>query len=511
MLFAAALPPVPAARAQDVHPDLGLFFEAAFASDETVAARALDEIAAAWRDGYASMLVDMARFMRPVSRARLPQAPSGGILGDGSGTPDDGVRDGGARTPGAARGFDADPGVPRRAEHPTTRIRRRLVEFLELQTGQSFGDDLDDWRDWYWNRPYEPHPAYAQFKAVLYGRIVDERMASFFPADAQQLIRLDEVDWGGVPPNGIPPLDHPAHIPASEAGYLADKHIVFGIYQNGEARAYPKRILAWHELALDRLGGTELTIVYCTLCGTVIPYGSEPGGRHFTLGTSGLLYRSNKLMFDAETMSLWSTVEGRPVIGPLAGEDIELSAYPVVTTTWREWRATHPETTVLSIDTGHERDYDEGAAYRNYFGTDRLMFGVPQLDERLKNKDEVLAFLVRPAGASGEEALRQPVALSVKFLKKKQNRLYGLSVADRELVVVTTRDGANRIFESGSVRLTSLRGDGSLRDSEGRSWRVTEDALVTDAEGVASLPRIPARRAFWFGWYAAFPDTELIK
>ncbi len=160
-------------------------------------------------------------------------------------------------------------------------------------------------------------------------------MASFFPADAQQLIRLDEVDWGGVPPNGIPPLDHPEHIPASEAGYLEDEHIVFGIYRNGEARAYPKRILAWHELALDRLGGTELTIVYCTLCGTVIPYDSEAGGRHWSLGTSGLLYRSNKLMFDAETMSLWSTVEGRPVIGPLAGEDIELAAYPVVTTTWR--------------------------------------------------------------------------------------------------------------------------------------------------------------------------------
>ncbi len=138
------------------------------------------------------------------------------------------------------------------------------------------------------------------------------------------------------------------------------------------------------------------------------------------------------------------------------------------------------------------------------------MFEVPKLDERLENKDGVLAFLLRPAGASGE-ALRQPVALSVKLLKKKQNRLFSLSVADRELVIVTTRDGANRVFESGSVRLASLRGDGSLRDSEGRSWLVTEDALVTDAEGVASLPRLPARRAFWFGWYAAFPDTKLIK
>ena len=93
----------------------------------------------------------------------------------------------------------------------------------------------------------------------------------------------------------------------------------FQVASHGEARAYPRRILGWHELARDRVGGVELAIVYCTLCGTVIPYGSEAGGLALTFGTSGLLYRSNKLMFDAETLSLWSAVEGRPLIGPLAG------------------------------------------------------------------------------------------------------------------------------------------------------------------------------------------------
>jgi len=147
---------------------------------------------------------------------------------------------------------------------------------------------------------------------------------------------------------------------------------------NGEARAYPKRILAWHELARDRVGGVELAIVYCTLCGTVIPYEAMAGGKLRVLGTSGFLYRSNKLMFDEETKSLWSTLEGRPVIGPLAGSGVELRYRPVVTTTWGEWRAAHPGTTVLSLDTGHQRDYSEGAAYREYFGTDELMFQVPE-------------------------------------------------------------------------------------------------------------------------------------
>ena len=153
---------------------------------------------------------------------------------------------------------------------------------------------------------------------------------------------------------------------------------MFGISINGEARAYPKRILAWHEMALDAIGGVELTIIYCTLCGTVLPYESEVGGALRKFGTSGLLYRSNKLFFDAATMSLWSTLVGRPVIGRLAGSGLSLRLRSSVTTTWGEWRRLHPDTTVLSIDTGYERNYGEGVAYRDYFATDALMFPVPR-------------------------------------------------------------------------------------------------------------------------------------
>ena len=146
----------------------------------------------------------------------------------------------------------------------------------------------------------------------------------FFPRGVQATIRLDEIDWGGVVVNGIPPLEYPETLAAAEADYLDDDHIVFGIAVNGETRAYPKRILAWHEMALDRLGGLELTIVYCTLCGTVIPYESVVDGQHIKIGTSGFLYRSNKLMFDHETRSLWNTFEGVPVVGPLVGSGLRL-------------------------------------------------------------------------------------------------------------------------------------------------------------------------------------------
>jgi hypothetical protein len=471
LLAVAVFAARPAARAADPHPELQLFIDAT-SQDEQKAQAALAALAESWRDGYAALFVDLARFMRPRQ--------------------------------------ESGPG-PRPPEHPTTKVRERLLRFLEHQTGQDFGDDLRAWRRWSWRSPYDPHPDYAAFKAALYSN-VDEQMAQFFPAGAEERIRLDEIDWGGVKVNGIAPLDHPKHIPAEQAGYLEDKHVVFGLEVGGEARAYPKRILAWHELALDRLGGVELTVVYCTLCGTVIPYGSEVGGEHRTFGTSGLLYRSNKLMFDRETMSLWSTIEGRPVIGSLAAryDELELEAYPVVTTTWRAWKALHPETTVLSLDTGYEHDYSEGAAYRSYFRTDKLMFDVPKLDKRLKNKEPVLALLLRPTGG-GDADERRALALSAKFLKKKQNRIYHKRFAGHELVIVTSGDGANRVYDAGETRFVSQEKDGRLRDATGGSWRLTETALEPEASGTSPRPRLPARRVFWFAWQAQFPDTELVK
>jgi hypothetical protein len=296
------------------------------------------------------------------------------------------------------------------------------------------------------------------------------------------------------------------HLEAAEAGYLADDHVVFGITVDGEARAYPKRILAWHEMALDRLGGVELTIVYCTLCGTVIPFESVTDGRHFTFGTSGLLYRSNKLMFDHETRSLWNTFEGVPVVGALAGGGLRLTHRAVVTTTWGEWRRTHPETTVLSLETGHRRDYSEGAAYRDYFGTDGLMFQVANRDDRLANKAEVLVFRTGDEAGGGAS---QPLAIATSLLQR--NRVFKVTVAGRTLTVVTSAHGANRVYDTKDIDLVRHLDDERVADRTGRAWRITEDALVQDGDPSVRRVRVPAQRAFWFGWYAQFPDTRLMQ
>ncbi len=463
------------AQPTESHPEIELFFQVALPDDDE-AQTALRQIETAWRPGYATMLYELMRLMAPPQ----PSPP---------------------RTPPVGR-----PGEPRRLEHPTTRVWRRLAAFLEERTGLGVdGADLSNVQQWIWDQPYEPHPDYAVFKGLWYGQI-DAGFREFFSAETSSTIRLDEVDWGGVRVNGIPPLEYPDHVrfDAAGAGYLADDNIVFGVATNGEFRAYPKRILAWHEMALDRLGGVELTIVYCTLCGTVIPYESIVEGQHIVFGTSGLLYRSNKLMFDHETKSLWNTFEGVPVAGSLVGSGIRLTHRSVVTTTWGEWKRLHPQTTVLTLDTGHDRDYSEGAAYREYFATDRLMFRVPRLDARLANKDEVVVMLLEDA--HGE---RQPLAISADYLA--DTPLLHRRHAGRGLLVVTSDRGANRVFDVGDRRFGTEIDGGRLADESGEIWLVREDGLARESDPADRLPRVAAQRAFWFAWFAQFPDTVLIK
>ena len=116
------------------------------------------------------------------------------------------------------------------------------------------------------------------FKAEFYKEI-DEDFARYFEGRAEQArIRLDEVRWGGVLQDGIPPLRNPKMLNVKQAKFMGDDDIVFGIEVNGDVRAYPKRILAWHEMFTDTVGNVDVTGVYCTLCGTFILYDSVHAG-----------------------------------------------------------------------------------------------------------------------------------------------------------------------------------------------------------------------------------------
>lgn len=377
-------------------------------------------------------------------------------------------------------------------------LTSEFVELLEKKTGKNFGYETDKWYEWIWNKDEDKHPKYADFKGIIYS-IVDPRFNRYFDSDYTTKIRLDEVRWGGVRQDGIPPLRNPKMITAKEATYLDDSNIVFAIEVNGDARAYPKRIMGWHEMFVGEVGEIPVAGVYCTLCGTMILYKTNVNGLNHEMGTSGFLYRSNKLMYDKETQSLWNTIWGRPVIGPLADKNIELERMSVVTTTWSEWKKRHPGTKVLSLDTGYSRDYGEGRAYKEYFANDNLMFTVPKTDSRLKNKDEILGLIFSKHPES-------PFAISTKYLSK--NPIYHNKVGDMNFVVLTDSSGASRVYESNGVKFRSWDQNATAIDESNSKWTLTESKLESSNGKV--LNRLPAHRAFWFGWYSAYSNTDLV-
>ena len=140
-------------------------------------------------------------------------------------------------------------------------VARFLHTLLKEKSGKKFDLGDDEWQQWLWSQEYQEHSDYADFKAKLY-KAIDPKFEAYFDKKPKKTIRLDEVRWGGVLQDGIPPLRNPEMIPAGRASYLADSDVVFGIEVAGDFRAYPKRILAWHEMFTDTIQGVPLAGVY---------------------------------------------------------------------------------------------------------------------------------------------------------------------------------------------------------------------------------------------------------
>jgi hypothetical protein len=375
--------------------------------------------------------------------------------------------------------------------------RDAIARGLRRLTGEDAGERWFDWMLWQQKNPrFKPHAGFANFLAHGLA-FIDPRFLRFVHGGVRHDIRLEEIAWGGVRVDGIPALDNPRMVAPAAAGYLNPDDPVFGVAINGEARAYPLRIANWHEMVNDTVGGVPVSLAYCTLCGAGILFDGRIAGwdRPTTFGSSGLLYRSNKLMYDRTTDSLWNHFTGKPVVGALVGSGIELSVLPLATTTWNAWLARHPETTVLSIDTGHARDYGAGVAYRDYFASPELMFPAAVRDERLHQKD--IVFGVRAPG--GVKAW--PISAFA------DGRVINDRVGLTDLVLVG--HGAERTvraYESGGRKFSAGSDGGSLSAEDG-AWRLTEDALI--GPGGVSLPRLPGHLAYWFAWAGYFEDAAL--
>ncbi|MDX8403522.1 MAG: DUF3179 domain-containing protein [Mariprofundaceae bacterium] len=216
-------------------------------------------------------------------------------------------------------------------------------------------------------------------------------------------IPADQIISGGPPKDGIPALTYPKHETANAASvWLKDDDLILGITVNKEARAYPIRIMNWHEIVNDRIGSTAVVITYCPLCGSGVAFET-----HDLFGVSGLLYQSDVLLYDHKTESLWSQLMLQAVAGPRAGE--KLNRYPLRHTTWKEWKLLHPKTLVLSRHTGYHRNYTKNP-YAGYENTKMLYFNVSNRDSRLHPKAWVAGIVLNSKAR----------AWSLEAVKKKQ-------------------------------------------------------------------------------------------
>lgn len=275
------------------------------------------------------------------------------------------------------------------------------------------------------------------------------------------LVPTNEIRKGGPPRDGIPALDMPRFVAARDATYLRDKDRVLGASLNGASRAYPIRILNYHEIVNDVIEGEAVVITYCPLCGSGTMFLSTIDDRHFEFGVSGLLYNSDVLMYDRETNSLWSQLMSQAISGRMRGT--RLQQLPVSHTSWREWKSRYPETEVLSNDTGYRRNYRVNP-YPNYGSDGRLYFPVSHSSNEYRRKEAVMGFEV-----DGK----------FKAYPFKELRKSALSFDDE--------------FSGTSIRVEF--------DNE------NETARILDESG----NELPTTIAYWFAWYAFHPETDVYK
>ena len=368
---------------------------------------------------------------------------------------------------------------------------------MEKLTDERFGNSWGEWMEWLGRQDITPHHDYLAFKLAIL-QVIDPAFLQFFPSGVTMTIRPDLIVWGGVKVDGIPALVRPRLTVADKSSYLQDDEPVFGVKLNGQARAYPLRIVDWHEMVNDTVGGIPVSLAYCTLCGSAMLFATSVGETTYTFGSSGFLYESNKLMYDHQTKSLWASLHGKPVVGALAEKGIQLERLPVVRTTWSDWRTNHPGTSVLSLETGHDRDYAPGAAYKEYFDSDETMFPVARRSDIRDTKEWVFG------------VLHGGVAKAYPLEELDDRPVLNDSVGNEPVVVLSDVERLSvRVYIRADHQFVR-REDSVIVDMEGRVWSVREEHLEERTTGLR-LPRLGGHLAFWFGWYAFFPETTVYE
>ncbi len=313
----------------------------------------------------------------------------------------------------------------------------------------------------------------------------------------KHLIPLDKIRGGGPPKDGIPSIDNPVFASVSDSDFMSDSDVVIGLEINGQAKAYPIFILVWHEIVNDHVGGIPVSVTYCPLCYTNQVFERVIDGREVEFGTSGKLYNSNLLMYDRFTESYWSQALGMAVKGKLSGYQLNLVPFDVIT--WGDWKSLHPDTVVLTTDTGHIRSYATDP-YGNYYTEPRIIFPVEHSDDRLHPKEIIIGFNQNGIYKAYTQADIESSTLINDY------------VGDVPILLVSLFAQNSRSFErivDDDEILDFVFADDKIFDVQtGSEWNYDGLSVSGDLAG-KQLNRMPIEPGFWFEWVAFHPDTLL--
>ena len=308
-----------------------------------------------------------------------------------------------------------------------------------------------------------------------------ERYGIFFPDGVKHSIPMNEIYDGGPGIDGIAALTRPRFIPAGAADYMEDDDRVLGITRNGESRAYPLRILVNHEIVNDTLGGRPVLVTFCPECGTGIAFDPTVDGKALEFGVSGTLYQRNLLMYDrgSDMPSLWLQVSGEAVVGPKTG--ISLDRVRMTQAPWGEWKVAHPDTTVLSKETGHDYSY----------------IPYPDILDRLPK--QILGVIV------GNEQK------AYFFKDLRQMQIINDVIDGVPIVLITSPDSdAVRVYKRKNYQFEGTFEQ--VRDIRSQTvWKLSEEMLLNPKTG-ESLERVPDVFVSNAGaWARFFPDTLIYQ
>ena len=345
-----------------------------------------------------------------------------------------------------------------------------------------------------------------------------ERLRRAWPATdfSRTTIELEEVRSGGPPKDGIPALSDPQFVtPEQAADWLHPREPVAVVEVAGEARAYPLQILTWHEIVNDTVSGVPLALTFCPLCNSTLTFERRVDGRVLEFGVSGLLRRSNLLMYDRQTESWWQQLTGEAVVGELAGERLEVVPSRIVA--FRDFRARWPEAPVLSRDTGYSRPYGRNP-YRGYDRVDSrpfLLEGPP--DPRLPAMERVLGIRVEDAVAiypfsalAGETVVNDTVGETPVVVMRRSTMF---SVLDAEEIAESRSIPAAVAYgrRLGEQLLHFELRRGQVHDREtGSRWNLFGEAVEGPLAG-QRLPELDAGVHFAFAWLAFRPGSRIYR